>query len=48
MTPILQDYIKIKETANDSRRNLIEITFKKMEDENSMSNQYVTLDTVGA
>ena len=42
MTPILQDFIKIRDSANDNK-NKIEITFKRIEEEDNRGFQYLTL-----
>ena len=48
MSTILQDYIKIKETANDHMKNLIEISFRRMNNIDNVIPEYADVETVGA
>ena len=48
MTNILQEYMKIKQHANDNQRNLIEISFIKLDHHNTEIPDYPSLETVGS
>ena len=48
MTNILQEYMKIKQHANDNQRNLIEISFLKLDHHNTEIPDYPSLETVGS
>ena len=46
MSPILQDFIQIKETANDHMKSLIEISFRRMDNINNVIPEYADIETV--
>ena len=48
MTQILNDYMRIKQQANDHQRNLIEISFTKMDHKDTEVPNFPSLETVGS
>ena len=48
MTHILNEYMKIKQHANDHQRNLIEISFSKLDHHETEVPDYPSLETVGS
>ena len=48
MTQILQEYIRIREQENDYNKNLIEISFIRLDYKNTTIPEFPTLETVGS
>ena len=48
MTNILNEYMRIKQHANDNQRNLIEISFTKMDHHDTEIPDFPSLETVGS
>ena len=48
MTNILSEYMRIKQHANDNQRNLIEISFTKMDHQDIEVPEFPSLETVGS
>ena len=48
MTKILNDYMKIKQQANNQQKNLIEISFTRMNDKDTTIPEFPSLEVVGS
>ena len=48
MTHILNEYMRIKQHANDHQRNLIKISFSKMDHKDTEVPDFPSLETVGS
>ena len=48
MTQILNEYMKIKQHANDHQRNLIQISFSKIDHHDTEVPDFPSLETVGS
>ena len=46
INPIMQEYIRLREMINKNKKNKMEITFKKLEEEEHTRSQYADTETV--